>query len=244
MISTPDFAIGLARTEISRMAKILERMLRAIIIPFMSDERFIKREGLTKEDADLLVEEIPKKDEIFPELSLLEGIDMREEKLDYLEEKVGDYLIRVARHELSDEQACEVFGMVSIANDIESIGDIIHRNMLPLIDKKRELKMDFSEEGKEELMIFHTKVCKQIVRLKEAFAEKDLEKARKIMGKAAKYLDLEEKYRLRHLDRILQKREESVETHEVHMELMDLFKQINSYATNIAKTFFEACGKD
>ena len=241
MISTPDFAIGLARTEISRMAKILGRMLRAIIIPFMSDAKFIRREGLTKEEADLLVKEIPTQDEVFPELSLLEGIDMREEKLDYLEEKVGDYLIRVARQELSDEQACEVFGMVSIANDIESIGDIIHRNMLPLIDKKRELEMDFSEEGKEELMIFHTKVCKQIARLKEAFAEKDLEKARKIMGKEAKYLDLEEKYRLRHLDRILQKRKESVETHEVHMELMDLFKQINSYATNIAKTFFEAC---
>jgi hypothetical protein len=27
-----------------------------------------------------------------------------------------------------------------------------------------------------------------------------------------------------------------VKTHEVHMELMDLFKQINVYAGNIAKT--------
>ncbi|MBW2250937.1 MAG: Na/Pi cotransporter family protein, partial [Deltaproteobacteria bacterium] len=37
MIETPEFAIDLARTEISRMANILGRMLRAIIVPFISD---------------------------------------------------------------------------------------------------------------------------------------------------------------------------------------------------------------
>jgi phosphate:Na+ symporter len=70
MIATPEFAIGLARTEISRMAKILGRMLRAIIIPFMSDKNLIKKGGLPKEETDLLVEEIPTQDEIFPQLTL------------------------------------------------------------------------------------------------------------------------------------------------------------------------------
>lgn len=244
MIATPEFAIDLARTEISRMAKILGRMLRAIIIPFISDARLIKKYGSTKEEIELLVNEIPTRDEIFPELSLLEGIDMREDKIDYLDEKVGNYLIRVARQELSDEQVCEVLGMISIASDMESIGDIIHRNMMPLIDKKQELVMDFTEEGKEELMIYHVKVCKQISRLKEAFAERNHETARKIMAKESKYLNLEEKYRLQHLERVLQERKESVETHEVHMELMDLLKQINTYTASIAKTFFNTCGQN
>ena len=39
------------------------------------------------------------------------------------------------------------------------------------------MKADFSVEGKEELMIYHVKVCKQISRLREAFAERDMEKA-------------------------------------------------------------------
>ena len=42
MIETPAIAIDLARTEISRVAKLLGRMMRAIIIPFMSDEKLIK----------------------------------------------------------------------------------------------------------------------------------------------------------------------------------------------------------
>jgi len=162
---------------------------------------------------------------------------MREEKIDFLDEKIGEFLIQVARQELSDEQASEVYGMISIANDMESIGDIIHRSMLPLIDKKRALRSDFSEEGKEELMIYHVKVCKQISRLREAFLERNLATARRIMTKERKYLDLESMYRLRHLDRLHQQRKESVETHEIHTHLMDYLKQINVYTANIAKTF-------
>ncbi len=242
MITTPEFAIDLARTEISRMANILGRMLRAIIIPFVSDAKWISRQEASKEEADLLVKEIPTRDEIFPQLKLLEGLDMREEKIDFLDEKIVDYLIRVARQELSDEQVSEVYGMITIANDMESIGDIIHRNMLPLIEKKQKLNADFSEEGKEELMIYHVKVCKQISRLKEAFAERNMRVARKIMAKEGKYLDLESKYRLQHLERLHQKRHESVETHEIHMELMDHLKQINVYTANIAKTFLLTTG--
>jgi len=239
-ISTPAIAIDLARSEISRMAKLLLRMLRAVIIPFMSDANLIKKQGLPKEETDLLLQEIPTRDEIYPQLTLIEGLDMREEKIDFLEEKIGDYLIQLGRQELSDRQASEVFGMTSIVNDMESIGDIIHRIMIPLIAKKQALAMDFSDEGKEELMIFHVKICKQISRLRDFFAETDPQKALKIMAKEEQYLDLEAKYRNRHLQRFLQQRKETAETHEVHMELLDRLKQINVYAGNIAKTILNS----
>ena len=86
-------------------------------------------------------------------------------------------------------------------------------------------------------MIYHVKVCKQISRLKEAFIERNMETAQRIMAKEAKYLDLETKYRLRHLKRLHQARQESLQTHETHVELMDMLKRINVYTGNIAKTF-------
>ena len=236
-ISTPALAIDLARTEISRMAKLLHRMMRAIIVPFISDEKMIGNEKLPKEELELLVNEIPKNDEFFPQLSLIEGLDMREEKIDFLEEKIADYLFRIVQQGLAEEQANEIYGMISIIKDMESIGDIIHRNMIPLIEKKQDLKLDFSEEGKEELMIYHGKVCRQITLLMDAFAETDAEKAMKIMSRERKYLDLESQYRIKHLERILHERKESVATHEVHMDLMDLMKQVIVYSANIAKTF-------
>ncbi len=243
IIQTPALAMDIARAEISHMSRTLGRMLKAIIIPFMSDAARIIREEKKGGEAALLVCEIPTRDEVYPELSLLEGIDYREEKLDFLEEEIIDYLVLIARQNLSEGQTTEVFGMISIIKDMESIGDLIHRNMVPLIARKNDLDYDFSMEGKEELMIYHVKALKQISRLTEAFAETDPATAMKIMKKERKYLDLESKYRANHLKRIVLAREESIGTHEIHMELMDLMKQIVVYCANIAQTFL-ATGRD
>jgi len=216
-ILNPPVAIELARAEISRVALLQGRMQRAIIIPFFSDEE--------------------RKDEIFPSLSLLEGIELRERKINFLQEEIKAYLLKVGQQPLSQKQSDEIFGMISIVKDMESLGDLIHRNMVPLIPKKHALETDFSDEGREELMIYHEKVCKQLFLLKEAFSERNPEKAREIMLGERKYLDHESQYRIRHLERMLHQRNESLETHEVHMELMDLMKQIIVYSSNIAKTF-------
>ncbi len=218
-ISHPAVAIGLAQTEMSRMIKILARMLNASIHHFVSSE--------------------PKQDEIYPQLSLVEGISMREDKIDFLDEKVTNYLMNVSRQELSDLQANEVFAMLSIVNDMESIGDIIDKNIIPLIDKKQLLDEDFSPEGKKELERFHIKVMKQTSRLSDAFGELDMKMAKKIMKKDIKYRDLEADFRYAHLERVQKEKTESVATHEVHMELMDLLKQVNVYLANIAKTILE-----
>ena len=127
---------------------------------------------------------------------------------------------------------------------MESIGDLIHRNMVPLIQKKQDLKRDFSKEGKEELMIYHEKVRRQMALLRDAFAERNPQKAIEIMSRERKYLDLESQFRVLHLQRLLYEKQESIETHEVHMELMDSLKQIIVYTSNIAKTFFKTCGKE
>lgn len=240
-VSTPALAISLARAEIARMGKLLERMLNAIIIPFMSDRKLIKKEQSINDEAELYINEIPTQDEFFPQLTLIEGLDMREEKIDFLEEKTANYLLKIAGQKLPDNQACEVYAMISIIKDLESIGDIIHRNILPLISKKQALETDFSEEGKEELMIYHAKVRKQVRLIQEAFSENDPDTALKIMSKERKYLDLESQYRIHHLERVLHNRSESIGTHEVHMELMDLMKQIVVYSSNIAKTFLTSC---
>ncbi len=241
-LSSPALAIELARREISHMAGTLGRMLKAVIIPFISDEKFIRKKPLTKEEIELLIKDIPTRDERHPQLTLLEGIDMREEKLDFLNDRIGEFLIKISKKEISKDQANEVYGMITIASDMESIGDLIHRNLVKLIAKKRELDVDFSDEGKEELMIYHKKVCRQIDLLEQAFAERDMEKARKIMEGEKKYLDLEEQYRIRHLQRIRLERQDSLNTHEVHMEMMDILKQIVVYSSNIAKTFLLRCG--
>ncbi|MDP6456824.1 MAG: Na/Pi cotransporter family protein [Candidatus Marinimicrobia bacterium] len=218
-ISHPAFAIELAQTEISRMSKIIARMLRAVVHPFTFDE--------------------PGEDEIYPKLTILEGIEMREEKIDFLDEKVVDYLVQIGRQELSNKQMSEVYAMISIANDMENIGDIIHRNLVPLATKRLQLESDFSKEGKAELITYHEKVSKQMSRLRDALGEMDPAMAKKILRKEEKYEILESDFRIRHVKRLHAEKEKSIETHEVHVEFMDLIKQVGVHLANIAKTIKE-----
>lgn len=243
-ISTPAIALDLARAEVARMAKLVWRMLASIIIPFMSDEKLIEKEVSDPEEKDFLLREIPRIDSWRTDLTLLQGIDMREDKIDFIEEKIREYLFKITARGVAPEQANEAFGMISIASDIESVADLIHRNMVPLIAKKKDLMIDFSEEGKEEILIYHQKVCRRIELLIESFMEMDLNAAREIMSSERTYLDLEEQYRARHLERIRQEQVASAKTHEIHMELMDLLKQIVVYSSNIAKTFLAKCQAD
>lgn len=236
MIETPSIAIDLVRTEIARMAKILNRMLKTVLIPFISDpDLILKNPDIPKDEKERLIREIPTHDEIHKHLTLLEGIDLREKKIDYLDEKIYDYLTKIARQELNKEEAEEVFKMTTVTNDMESIGDIIHRGILPLTFKKKGLNAEFSPEGKDELMLYHLKVVKQISRLRETFEEKDRTVAKRIMAKESKYTELESEFKLKHMHRVIKKDEKSLKTHEVHLELMDLLKQINVYTINIAK---------
>lgn len=222
-VSTPALALNLARSEILRMIRTLSRMLEAIIHPFLKEE--------TGRDPDR------------PELTLIEGIQLREQEIDFLVGKTSDYLIKITRQELTDEQANEAYAMLSIAKDIESIGDIIDKMMIPLVARKKALVTDFSPAGREELEIYHVKVMKQISRLREAFETLDPRQAAKIMAKEEKYTDLESEYRIKHLERVGRELSESVATHEVHMELMDLLKQINVYTAHIARTLALSLGR-
>ncbi len=112
-----------------------------------------------------------------------------------------------------------------------------------MIAKKQALAAAFSAEGKEELMIYREKVCEQLYLLKESFAERNPEKAKEIMAREGKSLDLESQYQIKHLARLRHQRKESVETHAVHLELMDLMKQCIVYSSNIAKTFLSTGGQ-
>ena len=164
---------------------------------------------------------------------------MREEEVDFLEMKISEYLIKIARTGLDKERMTEVFGLISIINDVESIGDIIHGDMIPLIAQKQTLESDFSKAGKNELKKYHVKISKQLSRLRNVFAKRDSIKAVKILVKGEKYSVIELKYRERHFVRIKDGKLGSVITHKVHSELFDSLKQIGVYLENIAKTIAE-----
>jgi phosphate:Na+ symporter len=222
IISTPAIALQLARAEIARMAKLLGRMHQVSIIPFVSCE-------------------LPQ-DKYFPrQLTLIQGIKMREKKINFLEEQTRKYLLKISRQELSMGQGSEVNGLISIVDSMERIGQVLSRQIVPLLIKKQQLGTDFSEEGTSELIKYHEKVGKQLSRLREVMTTLDASLAEKVRLKESRYSDFDALLRTEHIKRMLAMKEDSVKTHAIHMELMDALNLINVYSSDIANHLLK-CG--
>jgi len=216
VLNQPGAAINSAQAEIGGVVGLTERVVGSLVRPFIG----------TAEEGD--VEN--------PDQDLHTGLHQRLDKIVYLNENISDYLVKISRQDLTEKQSKEVFALVSTVNYLDSINNMVKLRFDNLVGKKQTLSEDFSAAGQEEILGYHGKLLKQVKRLNKFFTKFDRAKAAKIMTKGEQYKDLDEKYRLEHFKRVSSDVAESVATHQLHVELMDMLKQINIFIELIAAT--------
>ncbi|SVA62503.1 uncharacterized protein METZ01_LOCUS115357 [marine metagenome] len=214
LLNQPEAAINNAQAEISGVVGLMERIVGTLVRPFINDQEQTDIEN--------------------SELDLKTGLNQRLDKITFLNEKITDYLLITSRGDLNSDQSKEVFSLVSTVNYLESMNNMIKLRFDGLVKSKENSDVNFSEAGQQEILDYHTKLVKQVKRLNKFFTKFDRAKAEKIMTKGQKYKDIEEKYRLEHFQRVSGDVAESVATHQIHMELMDLLKQMNIFIELIA----------
>jgi phosphate:Na+ symporter len=206
MVETPALALNLAKVEILRLGEKVRTMAVDSLEPFLRRD-----------------------------LAMLDRLHREEEKVDALDAQITDYLVRIGRQALSDDQTREVYMMLHVTKQFEHMADIVDKQIRPLAMKMIAKDVEFSETGRAEVRSYHLKMCKQISRALETFREESLELAAKMKKKQKGYVALEEGYRQAHFARIHLAVAESVATSAIHLELMDSYRRISSYSTNVAR---------
>ncbi len=220
VLNQPGAAINSAQAEISGVVGLMERVVGSLVRPFIE-------ENTEMEDVENA------------EIDLKTGLHQRIDKISFLNENISNYLVKVSRQDLTEKQSHEVFSLVTAVNYLSSINNTVKLRFDNLVFKKESLNEHFSDDGQEEIIVYHGKLLKQVKRLNKFFSKYDRAKAAKIMEKGEQYRDLEEKYRLEHFKRVSGDVSESVATHEIHIELMDMLKQINTLIELIASSLIE-----
>ena len=216
LLDQPEAAINSAQAEISGVVGLMERVVGTLVRPFFNDQ----------EQSDIENSE----------LDLNTGLNQRLEKITFLNEKISEYLLITSRGDLNSDQSREVFSLLSTVNYLQSMNNIVNLRFERLLDNKKNADGNFSQEGQDEISDYHTKLVKQVKRLNKLFTKFDRAKAEKIMTKGQQYKDIEEKYRLEHFQRVSGDIAESVATHQLHMDIMDMLKQMNIFIELIAST--------
>ncbi|MEE4198043.1 MAG: Na/Pi symporter [Bacteroidales bacterium] len=206
MIKSSSLALNLAKQEVIRIGRLVQDMTSDIIIPFL-----IKGEGI------------------------VDDIKTTEEEVNFLRDEVNNYILKITRENINEDRINEAFQLLYTIKEFEQMADIISTNLIPKAEVWCSRNYEFSEEGKKEIVDYHTRTQKQLSRAITVFAEVNLEKAKAMKQKYKQYRDMEFELEKQHFERLRDDVEESVTSSKTHVELMTNLRAINGHATNIAR---------
>ncbi|MBN1822878.1 MAG: Na/Pi cotransporter family protein [Endomicrobiales bacterium] len=208
LISAPSIALEQAKKEVTREAEIALEMVKDSIEIFESQE-----------------------------LRLCEIVSLKDVRVDVLRNAVVPYLTRMAQeNSLTEEQSKQELQLIYLADNLEGIGDVIDKNVIPLARKKLENKLWFSDQGWKDIVELHSRVTGNIEKLINTLKSGNLELAKLIVETKGDFSLFESELRKRHVGRLHSGLQESLETSSVHLDLIDQLKRINSHTVAAAYT--------
>jgi phosphate:Na+ symporter len=170
---------------------------------------------------------------------MLEDVERRDDQLDYLEREIKLYLTRLARQTMTEDLSRREIALLGFIGNMENIGDIIDKNLMELARKKLYQGRRFSDAGEAELMDFHGQVGKNLERAIVAFATGDRGLAVEVLEQRTAVRQRERELRQSHLDRLRAGLAESMETSEIHLDVLTNLKRINSHVTALVYPIVE-----
>jgi phosphate:Na+ symporter len=211
---TPSVALACAARETLRMGDIVDTMLEQTMTAILTNDR-------------KLVSEVSQKDNA----------------VDRLHEAVKLYVINVTHGALEEAEARRALEVLSLAINLEHIGDIIDKNLMELASKKIKRQLQFSAEGARELQEFHRVVRDNLRLAMTIFLSGDLKSARRLLSEKSRIRELEFAASENHIARLKEGRVESIETSSLHIDILRDLKRIHSHICSAAYAALETAGE-
>jgi phosphate:Na+ symporter len=209
-LDQPALALGQATREALRMADVVQGMFRDVVPVFAKDNQ-----------------------------ELLEDVERRDDQVDFLEREIKLFLTRLDRSAMGAELARKEIALISTIGNLENIGDIIDKNLMELARKKLYHGRRFSDAGWAEILEFHGMVSKNLERAIAAFAANDRALAQEVLDQRPLMRQRERDLRESHLERLRQGLAESLETSEIHLDVLTNVKRISSHVSGLVFPILE-----
>lgn len=205
VIGTPSLALASATREVLRMGEAVEMMLA-------------------------------------PMLDLIDGggtgaaaqVRRLEEDVNRAHTDIKLYIAEINRGQLSEREARRGIELTDFAINLEHAGDIIAKTILPLIGEITGNDLRFSPQGWTEIGALHARVMANVQLALNVQLSGDLDSARQLMREKERMRELERESHDRHLARLQAGTTRSIETSNIHLELVRALKEINSLLATVA----------
>ena len=160
-----------------------------------------------------------------------------EDQLDLYEDKLGTYLVRLSRVDMSRKESDTISKLLHAIGDFERIGD--HAlNLLKAAKELNEKGLKFSKEATDELRVLSNASHEIFSLTKLAFETSDVEVARKVEPIEQVIDRLIKKIRANHIERLSQGNC-TIELGFILADLLNNFERVSDHCSNLAVEIIE-----
>lgn len=161
----------------------------------------------------------------------IEAIKAKDNQVDFLYKEIKMFLLDHANKNPTMVQQ-PIMDMILFLSDIERAADAIDINIVTLAIKKNALKLEFSQEGWDELKNMHEQLLKAAQLSISSFYQREL--CEQVIQFKRDLAKLEISYREHHIERLNKGMRETINTSSIHLDLLSEYKRIVGLLSNHA----------
>ncbi|MBN2742999.1 MAG: Na/Pi cotransporter family protein [Marinilabiliaceae bacterium] len=206
VLDSPDLSTGLLKKELLMMGQVVLRMVDVSLSLFQRPPQFTPS----------MIREM-------------------EEETDHYRQKINDFWLKSARVSQREKWPPEVFQLLHLMNELEQIADLVSVNLVHQAEKWEQSQWQFSSEGRKELEHYHAQCVHQLQRALDLVENRDYNRALQMKQKYREYAYLAFDLEKHHYQRLFSLNAQTMESSKIHLELLNLYRMINSRATNFGR---------
>jgi phosphate:Na+ symporter len=205
IIANTDLALANLRREVLRMSYLVSSMIDPLILMLKNCDNESQAE-LKRENNHLS-----------------DAFDM-----------VRNYVSALSAIELQKKQKKQVRNLFEYATQLSRTGEIIVNNLLPGIEDDAKAGIQFSTAGEEELMEIHEKLKANIAISSNLLLAIEINTAKLVIENKDEISKLLRKSQKMHFERIRKGSGQSVQSSNMHLEILHSFREINGRVASVA----------
>jgi phosphate:Na+ symporter len=162
-----------------------------------------------------------------------------DDQVDTLRREIVAYLTKMAKKPLSNRESQLQVAYLFIASELENLADVIEQNILDRAKKLIGKELHFSADGMEDVRSLFNIVKANFASAMSSLEKEEAAEARVLLHASEASWELQRDLRIKHFKRLNEGVQVSLETTEIHMDLLNDLHRINRHVYHIAQTIVE-----
>ncbi|MCU7846860.1 MAG: Na/Pi cotransporter family protein [Candidatus Thiodiazotropha sp. (ex Lucinoma kastoroae)] len=207
LLSTPSLALDRVRLEVLHMGEKVQDMLSRIMPAILTGDR-----------------------------KTLDDVAQLDDEVDILYEQIIDYLGKISKQSMTDNQTAEFLALMEAVGDLENIGDTIETNMVALGHERIDHGFSISEPTKQVLNGFHKVVRKSVDGAVQAVSQLNSQVAQSVIAMKEEINKMADSAAVHQASRLVAEEPNRIAAYTTEVDIIEKQKRIYYFAKRMAKS--------